>query len=348
MQYGRVGERFRALTDLLWQSQLPAEIDSLCNSAVAQAVRHANAAAACLRLLDAQGTLRVASSLNCDAEFLERFPTINPRTEPVASVLRGMRPMRLSPDEGPLALSQLATAVPSGWVLLVPVVAASGPQGLLSLMYSTGTSRDTETEDWLTTLATLLATSISNAKLFNEVDIRSRTDALTGLGTRRHFEELLRRELARARRAGTPLSLAMLDVDGLKQINDQWGHVVGDRVLQTVGRLLEDTRATDVAARFGGDEFVLLMPDTTAEQATAVAHRVRRACEKINAERRFPFRLGVSIGIRQMTHLDSDLISEADAAMYADKRSQPFRAPLLHDDELNSELEDDVPLPGRE
>jgi len=266
--------------------------------------------------------LRVVSSINCDREYLERHALISQDAELLEAVLRGTRPVRLSPGHTPPALSRLAAAIPGNWTLLAPLVSATGAQGLLTLIYPISHPHDSSADDWLCGLGVILGTAVSNARLYQEVDNRSRIDALTGLGTRRHFEELLRRELARARRAGTPLSLAMLDVDGLKRINDQWGHVMGDRVLQAVGGLLEHTRATDVAARFGGDEFVLLMPDTTAEEAALVAARFREGCAQINEAGTFPFPIGVSIGIRQMTHLDGDLVSEADAAMYANKRSQ--------------------------
>ncbi|MGV3719864.1 MAG: GGDEF domain-containing protein [Actinomycetota bacterium] len=266
--------------------------------------------------------LRVASSINCDKDYLERHASISQSTELLETILRGTRPVRLPAGAAPAALSRLTASVPGNWSLLAPIVSAPGAQGLLTLIFPVSQAHDDSVDDWLSTWGTLVGTSVSNARVFKEVDNRSRTDALTGLGTRRHFEELMRRELARARRAGTPLSLAMLDVDGLKRINDEWGHVMGDKVLQAVGSVLEHTRATDVAARFGGDEFVLLMPDTTAEEAAQVGERFRAACEKINGEGRFPFPIAVSIGIRQMTHLDGDLVSEADAAMYANKRSQ--------------------------
>lgn len=322
MQYGGGSERLRALMDLAWQSQLPVDLDSFCASATAHSVRITNAAAACLRLAEPPGALRVVSSINCDRDYLERHASIGRSSELLDPILRGTRPVRLAVGGAPSAFSRLTASVPGSWSLLTPIVAAAGAQGLLTLVFPLSQPQDDSLEEWLSTLGMLVGATVSNARVFKEVDNRSRIDALTGLGTRRHFEELLRRELARARRAGTPLSLAMLDVDGLKRINDHWGHVMGDRVLQAVGRMLEHTRATDVAARFGGDEFVLLMPDTTAEEAAQVGERFRAACAQINAEGLFPFPVGVSIGIRQMTHLEGDLVSEADAAMYANKRAQ--------------------------
>ena len=114
----------------------------------------------------------------------------------------------------------------------------------------------------------------------------------------------------------------MIDVDHLKKINDTYGHVMGDRALEAMGRLLLEVRASDVVARYGGDEFIVLMPDTTLDEAEAVADRIRQRLDRFNEEREFQFPLSASIGVRQMTNVDTDIVAEADAAMYHDKRSR--------------------------
>lgn len=179
-----------------------------------------------------------------------------------------------------------------------------------------------ETREWLRILAAQLTASVHNATAYEELQRESRTDPLTRLGSRRYFDETFRRELAMARRHLRPLSLAMIDVDRMKTINDEWGHPMGDEVLKTVGELLRETRCGDVAARYGGDEFLLLMPDTTVQQAELAVQRVRERVDELNAEQRFPFTLRLSIGVRQMGGPDADLLAEADAAMYREKNER--------------------------
>ncbi|MBD9367592.1 ligand-binding sensor domain-containing diguanylate cyclase [Xanthomonas sp. XNM01] len=105
---------------------------------------------------------------------------------------------------------------------------------------------------------------------------QAREDALTGLANRRHFDEVLARELAVARRGGRPLCLAMIDIDHFKRINDTWSHSTGDQVLREVGRVLAaDCRSSDLLARLGGEEFALLMVDTRLEAAVAACERLR-------------------------------------------------------------------------
>jgi diguanylate cyclase (GGDEF)-like protein len=338
MQYAQGRERIRALADLLWQSRLPTEINNLCAAGLGYAVDHTGAVAGCVRLFGGSGQLSLIASRNCDADYLRDYPAVDRELELIEPVLGRFEIVTVPGGEGPESLVGMRRLSSGGWLRLVPILSAGGAQGLLTLLYAGEAPPSHEADDWLCTLCTLLGTAVTNTRLFNQVDEQSRTDELTGLGTRRHFEELLKRELARARRAGTAVSLAMLDVDGLKQINDKWGHVVGDQVLRAVGEILGQVRATDVAARFGGDEFVLLMPDTTAKEAERVAARIRRSCEKINQEGRLPVPLRLSIGIRQMTHLEGDLVAEADAAMYADKRSTS--APLPRDIDV-AELEEE-------
>lgn len=104
------------------------------------------------------------------------------------------------------------------------------------------------------------------------------TDGLTGLPNRRRLDETLLVEVARARRYGSPLSLAIADVDRFKSVNDTWGHAAGDAVLRELARVLDSgVRKTDLAARLGGEEFVVLMPHTSLPMAREVSERLRLA-----------------------------------------------------------------------
>jgi len=151
----------------------------------------------------------------------------------------------------------------------------------------------------------------------------ARTDFLTGLANRHEFDSFLRRELARAERFGDSLSLAMIDVDGLKRINDDHGHKAGDEALRTVGATLKaNVRALDLAARIGGDEFALVMPQTDRAGAGDVVARFQQHLAEVPGDGH-PV-VEVSIGIAQWDEgmtLDG-LAAAADAELYEAKRSR--------------------------
>lgn len=159
-------------------------------------------------------------------------------------------------------------------------------------------------------------------KLNEELQIQARFDALTGLVNRRHFLERLDGELHRSARFGLPCSLAILDIDHFKSVNDQFGHAAGDAVLrafaQTVGKCL---RSSDLAARFGGEEFAVLMPQTSVDGATELAERIRVAVQNAPVSREGDvLRVSVSIGVAQWSGENPEqLVARADNAMYAAK-----------------------------
>jgi diguanylate cyclase (GGDEF)-like protein len=108
---------------------------------------------------------------------------------------------------------------------------------------------------------------------------------VTGVYSRRYFNEVLAQEVHRARRYGSQLSLLILDIDDFKQFNDTYGHPVGDAILRKVGRLLKDnTRQPDAVCRYGGDEFAILLPETSGGKAAALAERIRRAPKRLKLD----------------------------------------------------------------
>ena len=152
----------------------------------------------------------------------------------------------------------------------------------------------------------------------------SRTDALTGLPNRRHWEEAVATEYARSARSGGPAALLMLDVDLFKQINDRYGHPTGDRVLQQVAMIVSAVvRDADTPGRLGGDEFGVLLADAAVEDAERIAERIRASV----AGARFPdmpeLALTASIGVAAMPRRASagEWIRDADQALYAAKRA---------------------------
>jgi diguanylate cyclase (GGDEF)-like protein len=150
------------------------------------------------------------------------------------------------------------------------------------------------------------------------IDRLGRTDALTGLANRRALTEGLAREIARAERRGGQLSVIVLDLDGFKAINDEYGHFMGDRVLESVGAVVgSQLRLYDVAARSGGDEFVLLLSGTTMEEALAIAERIRHEIARIKVPG-LPNPISMSLGVARWISDEGPerLISRADKALY--------------------------------
>jgi len=174
-------------------------------------------------------------------------------------------------------------------------------------------------------------------QLMAELDEAASTDRLTGLANRRALEEHYRREAARVARTGEPISLVLLDLNRFKHINDLYGHAAGDTALVGVaGRMRSILRATDVAARVGGDEFVLLLPNSDEENATAVAERLAEsAAERYAGITPVGFCFGVATSEAGTESLD-DLTRTADQALYVKKRARyggassttPLHAPL--------------------
>ncbi len=151
----------------------------------------------------------------------------------------------------------------------------------------------------------------------------AKRDSLTGLYNRAHFESVLRNKIEYANRRTDTLAVAMIDVDGFKQVNDTQGHGMGDLALRQVGHLLAaQARDTDVVARYGGDEFAWLMPGTSVEAALAVADRIRRRVQETQTQMDLPISLSIGIAAcpEDATSM-AELIDLADAAMYLSKDS---------------------------
>ncbi len=163
------------------------------------------------------------------------------------------------------------------------------------------------------------------------------TDELTGLSARRYFETRLAEEWARHRRYEAPVSVALFDLDHFKRINDTLGHGAGDMAIRKFGEILRATvRASDLACRYGGEEFAVLFPETGARAALAVADRVRRAIERERFESEGkPFQLTVCAGVADTTDLHEDerhqLLFRADKALYAAKDEGRNRVRLWTD-----------------
>jgi diguanylate cyclase (GGDEF)-like protein len=171
----------------------------------------------------------------------------------------------------------------------------------------------------------LVGASIGNIKLFEKIQRQATTDGLTGLVNHKTFYEILEKELWRSRRYGGQISLIMVDIDNLKKINDTYGHRAGDKVIREIGRKIKECiRQIDTAARYGGDEFAVILPNTSLGDATIVAQRMVNAVASSPATwKRDLIPLSVSVGLGQYDADTNpeDITSRSDQALYSAKKA---------------------------
>jgi diguanylate cyclase (GGDEF)-like protein len=158
-----------------------------------------------------------------------------------------------------------------------------------------------------------------------QLDALARTDALTGLPNRRETMERLQGELQRSQRSGRPIAVLMFDIDHFKRVNDTWGHAAGDQVLRAVADTAHDSlRRIDSCGRIGGEEFLVLLPETDPENAHGAAERLRAAIELCRVHYadqvlRVTVSIGVAIQLAEASQTAEVLLQRADQALYAAK-----------------------------
>ena len=172
-------------------------------------------------------------------------------------------------------------------------------------------------------LALQIAMPIENSQLYAKVEESSRIDQLTGLFNRRHFEEEISGGIALHSRYGGIFSLLLLDLDGFKTYNDIYGHPSGDEILRQIGRTINDSiRSADQAFRYGGDEFVVILPQTTADDAYTVAERIRAQIDTEMKAKEIAVTCSVGLASYPSDGLmSSELVTSADTALYYAKRT---------------------------
>jgi diguanylate cyclase (GGDEF)-like protein/PAS domain S-box-containing protein len=209
------------------------------------------------------------------------------------------------------------------------------------LLFAESGTVKAEQRDILRTLADILALTIVNLRLFKQVEKQSIIDQVTGVHNRRYFDRKIVQEMERVQRYERELSLIYLDMDNLKEINDELGHDQGDLVLKEIARLVrESSRRIDIVCRWGGDEFILILPETSIGEAKSKAEKIRSLIANYHFPRisgdgeKEPVRASVSVGVASIDHTESDpgdLFKKVDAAMYKAKQLGKNRV-VIHED----------------
>lgn len=195
--------------------------------------------------------------------------------------------------------------------------------GVLNLMSEEKGFFNAQKKDRLEKLSPMIVTALENASETIRIQDMAMRDGLTGLWNRRYFEQAFDGQLARqeaGQSGGRPLSLILLDVDHFKVFNDTWGHAEGDLVLKHVGQLLQQqVRTGDIPVRFGGEEFAILLPDTSQEETMVAAERIRKSLESESPSRKYRITASFGIATSGGGRSKEKLLEGADRALYRAK-----------------------------
>ncbi len=322
-----------ALTDLIEVARAvvsPLDLDTVLQVILDSAMRFADVPAGNVALFDEN---QQQLTLHAQAGFSRAFS----RNELWEVVPGGLTEEVLQTGEvlciedtglSSFALNPIATREGIRFVICVPLKVPGSVVGLLYLNDFVPRQFHLEKLKLISVFASFAAMAIYNARLHTQTKQMAITDALTGLHNHRYFQQLFNQELGRAKRYEKPLSIIFMDIDNFKKFNDTYGHANGDLALALIGKIVtRSLRLIDIAFRYGGEEFAVLLPETRLESALQVAERVRERIEKDTLDM-LPFVVGhgitVSIGVACYP-LDGstreELFAKVDALLYKAKES---------------------------
>lgn len=220
----------------------------------------------------------------------------------------------------------------------VPLLLYGGCEGVIAVQSTRAAAFRTDHQRLLESLALQIAGALQNAHLYELAMV----DGLTGLFMRRYFDARIEEEIERSKRYGTPFSVVMMDVDDFKKLNDEHGHLMGDRVLRSIAHVIKSQmRGVDTAARYGGEEIALILPRTEMVAAYNVGERIRAAIaeQRVTTDSEPPKVLGVTASFGIASYPESraksgeDLVRRADRALYRAKQTGKNRVELFWSDD---------------
>jgi diguanylate cyclase (GGDEF)-like protein len=326
----------RAFARLLAKTTEP----TLIHRAVVDAFAHATRAEQVALALfdDEDGHLWIAATHGYPHVLVEHV-RIAPGTGVIGQVFKSREPLRVSDVTklGPLYLHRPRYRTPS--FIALPLTLGNEPLGVITLA-DRADSRPFDRGDLIAaaTLASPSALALARQQLARQtqdLEHAVAVEPLTGLFNRRHFSTRIDEEVERARRYSLDLALLLVDIDDFKRLNDTCGHLVGDQILRDTANILrQSVRVFDVCTRFGGDEFAILMPGSTAASALQSADRIRQRVEAYRpagGAAIFDERVTISVGVSARRPADSteEMIAAADRALYAAKAEGKNRVKLL-------------------
>lgn len=314
--------RVSAVYDVAHAANTGAGLSAVLSILLEQAARSVGAERGGIALLDARGRLEPAASRGGGHD--DTWAELDPASGSALQALADRAAVAL-PQE------QASGAAAGGGAsrIFVPLLTPGGPMGVLGLACrSTRRFRRSQIE-FLEALCSEAATAVENLQLRTQLQKLATTDHLTGLYSRREAERRLAAEVERASRYERPLTVLLLDIDNLKEVNDHYGHAAGDQVLCTLARLLgSGLRSSDVAGRVGGDEFLVVLPEVDAKGGEALSQRLidrfREELDTAGNWKEMSSPLGLSAGVASSRYggLSAEqLFSRADEALYRAKRT---------------------------
>lgn len=303
------------------------DLHTVLNSIVQEALKLVPHARNAHIFLYQNGTLSFGAAIFPEKDATNR-PFAPPRPDGLTATAARSGKIIAVPNMKTHPLFQNTPANWHGSIISIPLKTRGQVVGVMNVSREhTGNFSDHEI-DLLTMLADYAAIAIENAHLYQQVQEQAKVDVLTGLPNRRALDEQLEEETLRALRSSTPFCVLMLDLDGFKEINDTYGHEKGDIVLKQVAKILKsNTRRIDFVARWGGDEIVIIMPQTDIEHGLKVARKLQHvvASMPINIDHDVQVRIGFSGGLAQFGRngiTPAQLLRAADAALYKAKKQQ--------------------------
>ncbi|MDD2923513.1 MAG: sensor domain-containing diguanylate cyclase [Anaerolineales bacterium] len=313
-----------ALKDLSLNLTSSLDLQTVLNAVVSEAMRLVRNARAAHIYLYSNRELSFGASLNVSG--VVNKPISTPRPNGITYLAAHSGERIIVEDMANHPLYKNAPKEWAGSIVSIPLRSNDSIVGVMNLSRSiTGGFNKSEMR-LLGLLADQAAVAISNARLHKIVKDLANTDSITGLPNRRALDERLQEEVRYAQRMRTEFAVVMMDLDGFKNVNDTFGHAVGDDVLRSLfNYLARNMRETDFLARYGGDELTLVMRNTGLKDAEAVAHKIIELVQNY----KFPFpnnreiNLGITAGIAVYplhTRITGDLLRAADAALYQGKK----------------------------